>query len=195
MRTIIKGENGFGVAMRYRVLAFALVAVMIAVSCTQANSVPADELRATALNKAIMCPQCPGESIDQAQNQLSIDMRGIVRERISDGWTDGQIKDFFVDRYGPSVLLSPPTDGINLAAWVVPPVVLAIAVALLLMALRFMRRSPAARPEGPSGSVRVSADERSYYFRCIEEALGDAPNQAAAVEGEEPSSSKPKGDG
>jgi len=147
------------------------------------------------LNKTIMCPICPGESIDQAQNRLSIQMRAMVRERISDGWTDDQIKDFFVAGYGPSVLLSPPTDGINLAAWVVPPVVLAIAVALLLMALRFMWRSPVARPEGPSGSVRVSADERSYYFRRIEEALGDAPNHAAVVEGEEPSSSKPKGEG
>ena len=194
MRTIIKGENGFGVAMRYRAFAFVLVAILVAVSCTQADRVPANELRATALNKTIMCPICPGESIDQAQNQLSIQMRSIVRERILDGWTDGQIKDFFVVRYGPSVLLSPPTDGINLAAWVVPPVSLAIAVVLLLMALRFMRRSPPARPEGPSGSIEVSNEERSYYFRRIEEAIGDAPNQVTAVEAEEPSSSKPEGE-
>ncbi len=160
-------------ATAFRVLGlFSLALVLVALAaCNRQDELPRLEQRAISLNKAIMCPVCPGESIDQSQNQLAVQMRGVVNEKLAAGWSDDEIKQFFIERYGPSVILEPPTEGFSLAAWIVPPMALAVAVAALLLVLRVMRSAPSARPEGPAGAVRLTRDERDYYFRRIEAAL------------------------
>ena len=81
-------------------------ASVLLMACTNAQAdVPPIEQRAQALNRSIMCPVCPGESIDQSQVALAVQMRGIVNEKLAEGWTDEQVREFFVERYGPSVLL------------------------------------------------------------------------------------------
>ena len=147
----------------------ALVAAL-ATACLTASErgVPDIEQRATALNKSIMCPVCPGESIDQSQNSLAVQMRAIVRDKIDEGWTDPQIRDFLVERYGPSVLMEPPTTGFNLAAWVVPPVAFALAIAALLLTLKWMRMSAEAQRELDEAA---GTNEQDYVAR-IEDALG-----------------------
>ena len=165
------------------VLALALAAV----ACTAAEDVPRLERRAQALNKAVMCPVCPGESIDQSQNPLAVQMRAIVAEKMEEGWSEGQIKDFFVERYGPSVLLEPRRSGFTLLVWVLPPVAAVGAALALLLTLRLMRRSPAPQPEGASAAVALSEQERDEYFRRIEAALDfDSSAEARDKDREEP---------
>ena len=158
----------------------ALAVALAAVACTTGEDVPPLERSAQALNRVIMCPVCPGESIDQSQNDLAVDMRGIVLEKLQQGSTDDQIKAFFVERYGPSVLLEPPRRGFSLTVWVIPPVgVLGAGLALYLI-LRLMRRSPG-QPAGGREAVRLSDAELAYYSRRIEAALdydGDGLPQA-----------------
>ena len=121
----------------------ALVAVALSTACaaTSDSDVPDIDRRATALNKALMCPVCPGESIDQSQNPLAVQMRAVVRDMLEDERSEDEIKDFFVERYGPSVLMQPPSEGFGLAAWVVPPLGFGLAVAALLLTLKWMRMS------------------------------------------------------
>ncbi|MGH2544183.1 MAG: cytochrome c-type biogenesis protein [Ardenticatenaceae bacterium] len=154
-----------------RLVAVSFILAMLAAACAGPEEISDIDARATSLNKTIMCPICPGESIDQSQNQLSMQMRGIVREQLAEGKSNDEIKQFFIDRYGPSVILEPPTEGFSLAAWIIPPVALAVAVTALLLVLRLMRSAPDAQPEGPSAQIRLDSDERDYYFRRIEAAL------------------------
>ena len=151
------------------IMAATLILSALVISCVTAaeRGVPDVEQRATALNKSIMCPVCPGESIDQSQNSLAVQMRAIVRDKLDEGWTDQQIKDFLVERYGPSVLMEPPTTGISLAAWIVPPVAFALAIAALLLTLKWMRMSAEAEREDDESSDR----ERQDYVSRIEDAL------------------------
>ena len=128
------------------------------------------EQREHALNKSLMCPVCPGESIDQSQVALAVQMRGVVREKLAAGWTDEQVREFFVERYGPSVLLEPPTEGISLAVWLVPPIGVVAAIGVFIVVLRSMRR----RPEPVNDNVIVDAvsDEDLHpYFERIEESM------------------------
>ena len=141
--------------------------------CSRAEEVPPLERRAHSLNKAIMCPVCPGESIDQSQNPLAKQMRGIVSDRLSSGWSEDQIKDFFVDRYGLSVLMEPPRRGFNLLAWALPAAGAVGAATALFLALRLMRRSPPTEGPGLVESVTLSDEERREYLRRVEAALGD----------------------
>ena len=87
-----------------------------------------EDNRAADLNKTIMCPVCPSETIDQSQNILAVQMRSIVQEKVEQGWSDDQIKNFFIERYGASVVSTPPKSGVDLIAWIVPPAVLVITI-------------------------------------------------------------------
>lgn len=155
----------------------------LALACTSntARDIPVLERQAHSLNKAIMCPICPGESIDQSQNPLAGSMREIVAEKLTDGWTDRQIKNFFVERYGPSVLLEPPREGVSLAVWLLPPVAVAVAVLAVFLGLRWMRRTTPVLTAGPSRTPALTRDEQDAYFQRIEAVLDldDAPDDTA----------------
>ena len=156
------------------ILTVALAALAIlALACTSntGDDIPEIERKTHSLNKAIMCPVCPGESIDQSQNPLAVSMRSIVAEKLTDGWTGDQIKDFFVERYGPSVLLEPPREGISLAAWVLPPMAVVVAIFAVFVGLRWMRRPTAIPSAVTSENTVLTLDEQESYFRRIEAAL------------------------
>ena len=143
------------------------------IGCTGAQAdVPPIEQRAQALNKSIMCPVCPGESIDQSQVALAVQMRSIVNEKLAEGWTDEQVREFFVERYGPSVLLQPPTEGVSLLAWLVPPIGVAAAIAVFIAVVRHMRR----RPEEShihDGDDEMPDEELQPYYERIEASVSD----------------------
>ena len=152
---------------------FLMGMVAIAAACTTSVSIPELEQRAYNLNQAIMCPVCPGESIDQSQNPLAVTMRGIVVQKLAQGESGDDIKAFFVERYGESVLLSPPGEGISLAVWLLPPFGAAAAIGVALMFLRSMRKTPVPSTQQAVNATHLSSDERDRYIRRIEEALGD----------------------
>ena len=154
-----------------RILVLGVVAITLASACASGEKVPPLERRAQEINRAIMCPVCPGESIDQSQHELAVQMRAIVDDKLKAGWTEPQIKDFFVDRYGPSVLLEPPRRGFNAIVWLVPPVGLALAGLVLFSVLRSMIGSRSSRGAPLSGESELSEQDRELYFARVEVAL------------------------
>ena len=64
---------------------FILIGLTAAACADARRDVPVMERRAQALNQSIMCPVCPGESIDQSQVALAAQMRGIVSEEAGGG--------------------------------------------------------------------------------------------------------------
>ena len=165
------------------------MAVLLALSavllgCVSADDVPPAEQRAHKLNKTIMCPVCPGESIDQSQNQLAAQMRVRVGEMIREGQTDDSIRAFFVDKYGPSVLLEPPREGFYLLAWLLPPVGVVVAALSVFVALRMMSRPTGGTAGDPALSITLTEGEREAYFSNIEAALGDPDDGPVSQETE-----------
>ena len=152
-------------------LALAVIGLAV-VACSATDEVPDLERRAQQINKSVMCPVCPGESIDQSQHPLALQMRAVVDEKLGEGWSDGQVREFFVERYGPAVLLEPPAEGAHLVAWIVPPLGAALALAALYMVVRLMAR-PRSRP---ASADEMTTAERDEYVARIEAALeGDSP--------------------
>ena len=162
----------------------ALAVALLLTGCALEEDVPLLERRAQQLNKAIMCPVCPGESIDQSQNPLAAQMRAIVAEKLEQGSTEQEIQQFFVERYGPSVLLEPARRGFTLMVWLLPPVVLFGAGVVLYFALRLMRRSPAAAVRGLADEDLLSDAERHDYFRRIEASLAGDTSAATHANGD-----------
>ena len=170
-------------------LASMLCIASVMAACGRSDAIPSLEIRAQQINQSVMCPVCPGESIDQSQHPLAVQMRGIVAEKLREGWTADQIRADFVDGYGPSVLLEPPRSGLNLMVWIVPPAAVVLAAGLLFLVLRSMARrsSDADEPSGPM----LTDEERAVYFtriEAVESANGPGASADATQAAERPGS-------
>jgi cytochrome c-type biogenesis protein CcmH len=100
---------------------------------------PALEARARALSKDLRCMVCQNESIDDSGAPLAHDLRVLVRDRIKSGDSDAQVLDFLVARYGEFVLLKPRLSWHTVALWGLPPAVLLVGAAVILLDLRRRR--------------------------------------------------------
>ncbi|SVC76034.1 uncharacterized protein METZ01_LOCUS328888, partial [marine metagenome] len=118
-----------------------VVAMVVFAACTTSRSLlPEDQQRAQLLDKSLICPVCPGETIDRSQVILAKQMQVIVREQIQEGRSDAEIHQFFVDRYGERVLAVPPKEGINLLMWIAPPVGIVLGLIALYAITKSMVR-------------------------------------------------------
>lgn len=139
------------------------------VACSKPE--PTLEQRAQRLDKQIICPVCPGETLDQSNVQIAKDMRVLLRERLAEGQSEGEIKDYFVERYGTRILAEPPASGMSLAVWIIPPAVLIAGAAALYAVVREMRRRRA--PTAPVQPSDVGASQATLkpYLDAVDDEL------------------------
>ena len=97
---------------------------------------PALEARAREISKAVRCPVCQGESIDDSNAAISRDLRIIIRERLVAGDSNSEVLDFLVARFGEFVLFDPPKSGVNLLLWLAGPAMLLVGGGIAFAALR-----------------------------------------------------------
>ena len=144
--------------MRRLVLILALL-WPLAAAAVQPDEMLADpvlEARAQALDHELRCVLCRSESIASSNADWASDARVIVRELLSEGASDAEVRDFFVARYGDYVLMKPRISGVNLALWLSGPLILLLALAALV--IRARRRTDAAVPEPLSPAERAALD-------------------------------------
>lgn len=81
---------------------------------------PVQEARARSLQKELRCLVCQGESLDESNASLAVDLRRLIRARIKAGDSDEAIKNFLVSRYGDFILMRPPFETPTYALWLTP---------------------------------------------------------------------------
>ena len=145
-----------------------------------------DEAEAQAIDRMLMCPVCPAESIDQAQVPLARQMRQRVREMLAEGASRSEILDYFADRYGLDVLASPPKSGLNLLAWILPIVGVLAALAAGGLVIRAMTvRNGEGVSASSSPSLTVPDRELAPYLAAVDRRLALTPDAAASTESTE----------
>ncbi len=139
-------------------------------SCAEERT-PTLEERAQSVDKQLICPYCPAETIDQAQVPQAREMRAFVRENLAEGWTEQQILDYFSapERYGLRVLAEPPKSGSTLTIWLLPPAVLLSAGTILFFVLRSMRKGGASE-SAPDSAIPTPPDDKemSEYLERVD---------------------------
>lgn len=114
------------------------------------------------LEDEIMCPVCPGETLEQSSSPAAQQVERFIAVRIRAGDSKQEIKDRLVDQYGPKILAAPPKEGFDLLAWVLPLVGAAgAALVLAFAAWRWSRGRvtvPAEAPLDPESERRVDRE-------------------------------------
>jgi len=142
-------------------------------------ALPYDEAEAQAIDRQIMCPVCPAESIDQAQVPIARQMRQIVRDQLTQGASQAEILEFFAQRYGLDILASPPKSGFNLLAWVFPVVGMATALVAGWMVIRSMAARRLVSPE-PAVSQQPGLEP---FLALVDAEIGLKPSTHTSDEG------------
>ena len=157
------GPNGPGATL----FLLAVLWTVLLAGCSGAKQVETLEERAQGIDRSLICPVCPGETINQSQVELAKQMRVLVREKLGQGQSKEEILSFFEERYGPMVLAEPPKEGFNLLIWVVPPGAIVLGSGLMLYVLRGMKR-------GSSNTIaqdEAEDKELQPYLALVDEEL------------------------
>jgi cytochrome c-type biogenesis protein CcmH len=84
----------------------------------------------------LYCPICDNISLDVCPLEACRQWRELIREQLAEGWTEEDIKAYFVAQYGDRVLGEPPRQGLHWMLYVLPPVFILSAFVLLLVKMK-----------------------------------------------------------
>jgi cytochrome c-type biogenesis protein CcmH len=122
-----------------------------------------DQVNAVA--RELYCPECENIPLDVCPSQACADMRLEIRQKLEQGWTKAQIKDYYVQRYGDRVLGAPPARGWNWLIYVIPPVAILLSAAVLYRAFRTWKRASLSIEKQTSESQSPPAAVDEYVAR------------------------------
>ena len=80
--------------------------------------------RANNLFKEVRCLVCQGQTIHESNAELAEDLKIIIKEEITKGKSDEDIKQFLVDKYGDWILMTPPFDPYTYVLWLSPAIII-----------------------------------------------------------------------
>jgi len=131
---------------------------------------PVTDDQVNAVARGLYCPVCENIPLDVCGTQACAQWRDLIRLKLAQGWTDGQIKQYFVDQYGDRVLATPPARGLNWLVYIIPPVAILAGVYILYRAFQaWSKPVPAVPPEGSAPGEPATLDNK--YIAQIEEEL------------------------
>jgi cytochrome c-type biogenesis protein CcmH len=135
--------------------ALAQTATPIAVTDDQVNAVASE----------LFCPECENIPLDVCPSQACADMRAEIRQKLQQGWTKAQIKQYYVERYGDRVVGAPPARGWNWLMYLIPPVAILASAAILYRVFRTWKQSPRQPVQTPADSQNPPVVDNDYVAR------------------------------
>ncbi|MGD0877323.1 MAG: cytochrome c-type biogenesis protein CcmH [Anaerolineales bacterium] len=167
---------------------FGILMIFLTLSTWQAYAqqmTPSDD-QVNAIASQLFCPVCENTPLDVCQTEACHQWRELIRLMLTQGKSEAEIKQYFVDHYGARVLAEPPATGLNWLVYIIPPAAFLVGVFLLYLAFRTWTQNRTTFPiEGPaiqsgrkiipesdsSHDAIVTSDENDEYVARLEEEL------------------------
>jgi len=131
--------------MRIVILAAALFFAAAAAFAQSSEEVarpdPAVEARLRVLGEELRCLVCQNQTLADSSAPLAQDLRNEIRQMISQGKSDDEIRGYLVQRYGDFVLYRPPWKATTLALWLGPFVLLLLGAGIFARIVRGRRNA------------------------------------------------------
>jgi len=149
-------------------LALLLIAFSSGLVLAQEPTPSDDEVNAIA--KQLYCPVCENTPLDVCPTEACRQWRELIRQQLNDGWTEDQIKQYFVENYGARVLAEPPRQGLNWLVYLLPPLIILTGAYILLRSMREWT-SPKSIPTDSDGKGATTPKPKDEYVNRLEEEL------------------------
>jgi len=151
------------------VLLASLFAILLASQLNQKalaqNPTPTDD-EVNRIAHQLYCPVCENTPLDVCPTEACRQWRDLIRRQLSQGWTEDQIKQYFIEQYGVRVVGEPPARGLNWLVYILPPLIILIGAILLFRALRAWTKPSTAAAVSKS---KKDAPQDEYVARLEEE--------------------------
>ncbi len=86
--------------------------------------------------KTLYCPVCPNTPLDVCSTLACAQWRALIKQKLQQGQTEQQIRDYFVQQYGDVVLGAPPAQGFNWLAYILPAIGILLGAAIAWITVR-----------------------------------------------------------
>lgn len=107
----------------------------------------------------LYCPICDNLSLDVCPLEACQQWRDLIREQLAQGWSEREIKDYFIAQYGDQVSGEPPRRGLNWVLYLAPPIIVLGAFALLVVNLKRPARQTPAEGSAPNDPETEPGDQ------------------------------------
>lgn len=106
----------------------------------QVSDDPVIEARLQALSTELRCLVCQNETLAESRADLAIDLRNEIRGLMAKGYSDQQVLDYLVARYGDFVRFRPPLKASTFPLWFGPFFLVVLGASTLFYYVLRMRR-------------------------------------------------------
>jgi cytochrome c-type biogenesis protein CcmH len=117
--------------------------------------------------KQLYCPVCESTPLDVCPTEACRQWRDLIRQMLTEGKSEDEIKQYFVTQYGARVLNEPPN---RLVSYAVPVVAFLLGAFMLFRGFR-MWMKPIVTEAGSIKSEAKSAVPQDDYIQKMEEEL------------------------
>ncbi|WP_419948037.1 cytochrome c-type biogenesis protein [Candidatus Palauibacter sp.] len=138
------------------------------------EAVPSAEVDAQTaeIGATLRCPICRQQSVAESSSRIAREMQGVIRTMLMDGRSAEEIEAYFVEAYGPWILLRPRAEGINLFVYIGPAVAFALGGWLVARRIRRRREEDEEDPAAsapPAGRDPLRKADRKWIEAAIRE--------------------------
>jgi cytochrome c-type biogenesis protein CcmH len=145
-------------------LLFTLVlASLWTISVSAQGPTPTDD-EVNKIAKQLYCPVCESTPLDVCPTEACRQWRDLIRTMLSEGKSEDEIKQYFVEQYGVRVLNEPPN---RLVSYLVPAVAILLGAFMLFRGFQ-MWMKPSITEAG-SGAQKAKPVQDPYVAKLEEE--------------------------
>ena len=114
---------------------------------------------AAEIGRQLRCPVCQGMSVADSTSSAAVMMFNHIKGQVEQGYTEDQIKEYWITRYGEWILLNPT--GRHWIVWMGPVVMIGGGLLWMTFVFRRWRYEPGAKLATPtSGDVALDSYEQ-----------------------------------
>ncbi|WP_299593505.1 cytochrome c-type biogenesis protein [uncultured Microbulbifer sp.] len=159
-----------------------LVAVVMPFSSARASveveklSSPELQARYQVLIEEMRCPKCQNQNLAGSDSMVATDLRREIRRLLEEGFSDQEINEYMVARYGDFVLYRPPLQRNTVALWVAPGIFAALGLLTLIVIVARSRSGRGNRQDDETDQLSVEEQQRLAQLLSSSEQGGSKHN-------------------
>lgn len=117
---------------------------------------PQQEAQYQGLIAEFRCPTCQNQNLAGSDAPIAQDLKQKTYEMVKDGRSDGEIRQFMLERYGDFISYKPPVRPSTWILWFFPPVLLVLVLVFWVWRSRQHKTKTA-----PTAQIALSDDENA----------------------------------